>query len=219
MQQRFLNMYHQSTSASGNRQQSGQGSANQFVLEERVSRLQRNMGAVAHALDLPTSTGGFARPAAAGYPLNPPRSSPAIPTLSSQPPCSSGSQPSPPTSGSQPHTISGQLRFGLCSTPRCPPYVAPPYIRRRSYAPPPCVRLPSRTRKPQTPGRKFTRNIVVVDRTDNNIPRGQRRRQLHEMGYLVNLVDFWANWSEEQVVRTIEDALGGVIDPSKPEPR
>ena len=64
-------------------------------------------------------------------------------------------------------TNCGQLRFGHT---QLLPY--PIYNKRHNYIP------SSRARRPRyTPGRKFTRNVVVVDSSDQSVPKGQRRRE------------------------------------------
>ena len=70
----------------------------------------------------------------------------------------------------------------------------------------------------QSQGRCFTKTVVLVDSTDINVPRGVRRQQLHEMGAVVDLVDFFTGWRECKVRETIESALGGMIDDEKPTP-
>jgi hypothetical protein len=50
------------------------------------------------------------------------------------------------------------------------------------------------------------------------VPRGKRRQDLHEAGAIIDLVDFYTNWSEEKVREVIEEALGGIVDTPTPPP-
>ena len=76
-----------------------------------------------------------------------------------------------------------------------------------------------RTSGHATVGRKFNRTVVIVDPSDVSVPRGKRRRQLHELGLIVNFVDFWTNWTEADVFHAIESAFQGALDIEKPYPR
>ena len=67
--------------------------------------------------------------------------------------------------------------------------------------------------------RWFTKTIVLVDDTDVNVPRECRRQQLHEMGAVIDLVDFCTSWCEQEVRQAVETAFGGMIDDDKPPPR
>lgn len=67
-----------------------------------------------------------------------------------------------------------------------------------------------------TAGQKFNRTAVIVDQSDMNIPRDKRRRQLHELGLVV---DFWTNWNQSDIYHAIEAAFQGTIDTDKPYPR
>ena len=71
-------------------------------------------------------------------------------------------------------------------------------------------RQPTST-KPK-PGRKFNRSAVIVDSSDKNIPRGPRRHYLHSKGLVVNFIDFWTGWTEDEVINAIEEALVNIID-------
>ena len=70
-----------------------------------------------------------------------------------------------------------------------------------------------------TSGRKFTKTIVVIPDGNNMTPRGIKKQELHSRGLVVNFVDFWTGYSEEDVRWTIEAALSGIIDVTKPQPR
>ena len=70
-----------------------------------------------------------------------------------------------------------------------------------------------------TSGRKFTKTIVVIPDGNNVTPRGIKKQELHSRGLVVNFVDFWTGYSEEDVRWTIEAALSGIIDVTKPQPR
>ena len=77
------------------------------------------------------------------------------------------------------------------------PYHVPQsqYNRRTTYMPARISRRhssrPSRTTQSAAPsGRWFTKTVLLVDSTDNKIPRGARRQELHKMGAVVHLVDF-----------------------------
>lgn len=60
---------------------------------------------------------------------------------------------------------------------------------------------------------------MFVSSTEESVPRGLRRQQLHELGAVVHSFAFWANWSEGEVRAALEEALGGVNDPAKLAPR
>ena len=105
------------------------------------------------------------------------------------------------------------------------PFTAPTYNPRRGYGPirnrprnNPYLSRPS-TSTPRTKGRKFTKNVVMVASDDEIVPRGRRREELHKLGVIVNLVDFYSNWDEDRMEVAIEEALGGVIDQEKKCPR
>ena len=68
-------------------------------------------------------------------------------------------------------------------------------------------------------GRKFSKNIVLVSSAEEVVPKGRRRQNLHEAGALIHSVNFFTNWTEAEVRVSIERALGGVLDDSKPQPR
>ena len=70
-----------------------------------------------------------------------------------------------------------------------------------------------------TSGRKFTKSIVVIPDENNMVPRGVKKQELHSRGLVVNFVDFWTGYSEEDVRWTIEASLSGIIDVTKPQPR
>lgn len=76
-----------------------------------------------------------------------------------------------------------------------------------------------RSQSSHSQGRWFTKTVVLVDSTDTKVPRGIRRQQLHEMGAVIDLVDFFTGWREGKVREAIERAFGGMIDDSKPDPR
>ena len=67
-------------------------------------------------------------------------------------------------------------------------------------------------------GRKFTKSIIVSMPGSDLVPRGASKQALHTKGLVVHFVDFWTGY-EEDIRWTIEAALGGVIDVTKPEPR
>ena len=90
---------------------------------------------------------------------------------------------------------------------------------QRSLSQPVTGRSTARRAGHATAGRKFNRTVVIVDSSDTNVPRGKRRRQLHELGMIVNFVDFWTNWNQSDVYHTIETAFQGAIDTTKPYPR
>ena len=77
-------------------------------------------------------------------------------------------------------------------------------------------RLPTSNSTSKASGRKFNRTVVLVDSVCDTVPRGRSRTTLHEKGLVVSFVDLYTNWSEEEVHGTIESALNGMIDPSKP---
>ena len=100
----------------------------------------------------------------------------------------------------------------------------PQYNRRTTYMP---ARIshrhssrPSRATQSATPsGQWFTKTVLLVDSTDDKIPRGARRQQLHKMGAVIHLVDFFTGWDEWKVRDVIEKSPAGMIDDSKPTPR
>ena len=51
------------------------------------------------------------------------------------------------------------------------------------------------------------------------MPRGKRRQTLQKAGAIIDLVDFYTDWSEEKVREVIESALRGILDSSQPQPR
>ena len=61
--------------------------------------------------------------------------------------------------------------------------------------------------------------MVHMVSTDDKIPCGARRQQLHKMGAVIHLVDFFTAWDERKVRGVIENSLAGMIDNSKPDPR
>ena len=71
----------------------------------------------------------------------------------------------------------------------------------------------------QTGGRKFTKSIIVSMPGSDMVPRGASKQALHTKGLVVHFVDFWTGYEEEDVRWTIEAALGGMIDVTKPQPR
>ena len=68
-------------------------------------------------------------------------------------------------------------------------------------------------------GRSFTKDIVLVASDDINVPRGPRRRLLHELGLVANFVEFNTAWKENKVIQVIEEAFKKVVDASQPIPR
>lgn len=102
---------------------------------------------------------------------------------------------------------------------RFTPYQVPQYHRRTSYIPSRRARSTSQRTSAGPRGRWFTKAIVLVDDSDIYVPRGYRRQQLHEMGAVVDLVDFSTTWSEKDVRQAIEAAFGGMIDEDRPPPR
>lgn len=55
--------------------------------------------------------------------------------------------------------------------------------------------------------------LVVVDPGTENVPRGTSRQILHKKDLVMCFVDFWTLFKE------VEEALGGILNPSKPSPR
>lgn len=124
------------------------------------------------------------------------------------------------------HSSSSNQRGSQC---RYLPYQIPQiqYSRRTTYVPPRLAARSSSSRQRRSQcfgeshsrGRWFTKTVVLVDSNDTNVPRGVRRQQLHEMGAVIDLMDFFTGWREGKVRDTIEGAYGGMIDDEKPAPR
>ena len=94
-----------------------------------------------------------------------------------------------------------------------------PYNPHRSYLPIYARRSTPRSGYSTTSGRKFTKSVVLVSSDEKEVPRGNRRQQLQTAGAIVDLIDFYTDWSESKVRQTIEEALGELIDSSQPQPR
>ena len=89
------------------------------------------------------------------------------------------------------------------------------YNPHRSYVP-----IHSRRRGHiASTGRKFTKTVVLVSSDENEVPRGNRRQELHSSGAVVDMLDFYTDWSEARVREIIQDALGGILDATQPQPR
>ena len=48
------------------------------------------------------------------------------------------------------------------------------------------------------------------------VPRGKRRQTLQKAGAIIDLVDFYTDWSKEKVCEVIESALRVILDSSQP---
>lgn len=98
----------------------------------------------------------------------------------------------------------------------------PPYNPQHGYVPVRATRSAQRQQATveRTPGRTFTKNLVLLASDDHNVPRGTRREDLHKFGVIISLVDFHTSWDEVRMEFAIEEALSGTIDyPEKPHPR
>ena len=73
-------------------------------------------------------------------------------------------------------------------------------------------------RKPVS-GRCFTKDIVMVESNDELVPRGSRRRRLHECGLIINFVEFDTLWNEDVLMERVENCFKDVLDQSQPHPR
>ena len=86
---------------------------------------------------------------------------------------------------------------------------------QRSLSQPVTGRNTARRARHATAGRKFNRMVIIVDGSDTNVPRGRRWRQLHELGMIVNFVNFWTNWNQSDLYHTTETTFQGAIDTEK----
>ena len=83
----------------------------------------------------------------------------------------------------------------------------------------PVYRRRIRNQAATSTGKKFTKSVILVNYGEKEVPRGKRRQTLQKAGAIIDLVDFYTDWSEEKVREVIESALRGILDSSQPQPR
>lgn len=98
-----------------------------------------------------------------------------------------------------------------------------PFFPRREYHPSPYHSTqPSRSSRrtsSSTPSRSYTKEVVLLEISQNVVPRGRKRAILHDRKQVADLVEFNMRWSESEVIRKIEDAFRGILDLNQPPPR
>ena len=97
-----------------------------------------------------------------------------------------------------------------------------PYIPRRTYTTPPLRHRGSANRRAPTImsiNKTFTRDVVLLEPSQDAIPRGASRVALHDKGQVVNMIDLMSSWDEDKVRVVLESCFEGILDATKPYPR
>ena len=97
-----------------------------------------------------------------------------------------------------------------------------PYIPRCTYTAPSVRPRGSAHRHAPTvlsASKTFTRDVLLLEPSQDSIPRGAARAALHDKGQIVNMVDLRSSWDEDKVRVMLETCFEGILDMTKPYPR
>ena len=97
-----------------------------------------------------------------------------------------------------------------------------PYIPRRTYKPATVRPRSSAHRRAPTVlsiSKTFTRDVVLLEPSQDSIPRGAARAALHDKAQIVNMIDLMSSWDEDKVRVVLETCFDGILDVTKPYPR
>ena len=88
------------------------------------------------------------------------------------------------------------------------------YFPRRTYCP---GHGPGQARRVRPVS--YTKEVVLVDRMDDSVPRGKKKSLLHDKNQVADAMDFYPSWTEQMVREKIEGSFKNALDFSKPFPR